>query len=862
MRSGHEGAGDVPSTGLCENGDPMTTSAHSRRACLLASGAALALFAPGVALAAPEPVAAAQAPADAPQAAPQSDQLGDIVVTATRSGAESLQKVPMAISVVNVDQITRSGQGNLSDLAKFTPSLAITEGAPGFNKFNLRGLATGGYVTSDTSDRPLVAVYLDDTPISLQGQTPDLKVYDLDRVEVLRGPQGTLFGAGSMAGTIRFVTAKPDAKSFFGTAEASGSTTEHGAGSYNVRGMVNIPLIKDELAVRGTLFVGDDGGFIDNIGLHNVQNANSNRSTQGRVAARWTPDAKLTVDASFTYENSRAKGLNTGLSGLAPYTYDSNGAEGTRDLFKLYTGGVDYDAGFANLVVTAAYTDRKIGFNASPDPQIGYYFANYYAPYTGAGKYPLYAAPSSYNQATTNLIPAENYTINQHLNDFMAEARLVSKNDGPVKWTVGAFYEKQNRHLVQDIPVAGFDTLSYQNAAFGPFATPTGLYDSKAVDGAFSSNDIFSGLQDIHEDQFAAYADGTWHITDRLDLTAGLRYFNFKENYYLYEGGAFGVLLGTNAAGQTTGITQSTTSSLKSSGVNPRANIAYKLDENFMVYAEAAKGFRYGGANQPVPLGTSGLAGRCTTQLNSYGYTSAPGTFGPDKLWNYTVGEKAKLADGKVTLNASAYYIDWSDVQTRLRLNCSYFFTDNKGKIASKGIELEAAVKATRNLTLNGSFSYNDSKAKGDIPTVGAFDGDRTPYSPEFTASAGAFYDTRLGNGSLHLQATYKYTSSQQTTFNDYATTLDPTTKKLIVDTTTNGGVSQTFAVIPESHNASASVAYDIGQYEFGLFGNNLFDGVKVVDIQRATYYAVYQAGSRVTYARPRTIGVRAKVKF
>lgn len=820
-------------------------------AVLLASGASLAAITPASAQSAP------------PAAAPAADnQVPDVVVTANRSGAESLQRVPIAVSVVNIDQITKSGQGNLADIAKFTPSLSITEGAPGYQKFNMRGLSTGGYASSDTSDRTLVAVYLDDTPISVQGQTPDLKVYDLDRVEVLRGPQGTLFGAGSMAGTVRFVTAKPDARSFFGTAEASGSTTEHGAGSYNVRGMVNIPLIKDQLAVRGNIFVGNDGGFIDNIGQHKVDNANSNRSTQGRVAVRWTPTDALVVDGSFTYEDSRAKGLNTGLNGLAPYTYESNGAEGTRDLFKLYTGGFDYDAGFANLIVTGAYTDRKIGFNASPDPQIGYYFASYYAPYTGAGKYPLYNPPASYNHAVTSLIPAENYTINQKLNDFMAEARLVSKNDGPIKWTVGAYYEKQNRHLVQDIPVAGFDTLSYQNAAFGPFATPSGLYDSKTVDGAFNSNDIFSGLQDVHEHQFAAYADGTWHVTDRLDLTAGLRYFNFKENYYLYEGGAFGVLLGKDAQGRTTGITQSITSTLKSNGVNPRANISYKLNDNVLVYAEAAKGFRYGGANQPVPLGTAGLAGRCTTQLNAYGYTAAPGTFGPDKLWNYTIGEKAKLAGGRVTLNASAYYIDWSDVQTRLRLNCSYFFTDNKGKIASKGVELEAAVKATRNITLNGSFSFNDSNARGDIPTVGAFDGDRTPYSPQVTASAGAFYDTDLGSGSLHLQATYKYISSQQTTFNNFSTTLDPTTKKLIVDKASNGGLSQTFAVIPESHNASASVTYDIGQFEFGVFGNNLFDGVKVIDIQRATYYAIYQAGSRVTYARPRTIGVRAKVKF
>ena len=152
--------------------------------------------------------------ADAPAPAQSSGtELGDIVVTANRAGAESLQNIPIAVAVVNVDQITKSGQGNLSDLAKFTPSLSITEGGPGFNKFNMRGLSTGGYVTSDTSDRSLVAVYLDDTPISVQGQTPDLKVYDLERVEVLRGPQGTLYGAGSMAGTVRFVTAKPDRKS-------------------------------------------------------------------------------------------------------------------------------------------------------------------------------------------------------------------------------------------------------------------------------------------------------------------------------------------------------------------------------------------------------------------------------------------------------------------------------------------------------------------------------------------------------------------------------------------------------------------------------------------------------------------------
>jgi outer membrane receptor protein involved in Fe transport len=775
------------------------------------------------------------------------DQLSDIVVTANRSGAQSLQNVPIPIAVVNVDQITQSGQGNLVDLAKFTPSLAITEGGPGFNKFNMRGLSTGGYRTSDTSDRSLVAVYLDDTPISVQGQTPDLKIYDLERVEILRGPQGTLYGAGSMAGTVRFVTAKPDLTKVFGTAETGIATTEHGEASFDARGMLNLPIVADTLAVRANFDVGRDGGFIDNIGQRNKANANRNSTYQGRVAIRWTPTPDLTIDGSVTYERSIADGLNTALSGLAPYTILTNGPEGTNDRFRLYTLGADYDAGFAKLIVTGAYTDRAIGFQASTEPTIGYFFQNYGYPIpTSTTTYPLFQAPTAYSNALALALPAEQYKINQKLKDYMLEARLASKPGGPVSWTVGAFYEKQKRHLVQDIPVAGFDTLSYENFFYGPFAVPGGKYNSQTVDAAFEPNDIFSGLQDVNEHQFALYADGTWHVTRKLDLTAGLRYFNFEENYYLYESGVYGVI---------NHVPLITNAQLKSNGVNPRANVSYHVDDNVMLYGEVAKGFRYGGGNQPVPLGTTGVAGQCTQNLASYGYTAAPLTYGPDKIWNYTIGEKAKLADGRVTLNASAYYIDWSDVQTRLQLNCSYFFTDNKGKITSKGLELETMIKATPAVTLSLSGSYNDSRANGDIPTVGAFDGDRTPYYPQFTANAQIFYDHRLGAGDLHLQAGYQYQSTQNTAFNNFTTTL-------VGGQLTTAGPSQTFAVIPESHNVSAALAYDIGNVELGLYGNNLADGVGIVNIARATYYQVYQAGSRVTYARPRTVGARVKVKF
>lgn len=825
----------------------MATENNSRSmriARWLVTGAALALSIPAAAQTAGDQTAGDQSPDKSP--APSSE-LTDIVVTANRSGAESLQDVPIAVAVVNVDQITKSGQGNLVDLAKFTPSLSITENAPGNNKFNMRGLSTGGYAQSDTSDRTLVAVYLDDTPISVQGQTPDLKVYDLERVEILRGPQGTLYGAGSMAGTIRFVTAKPDLNSFFGTAEAGAATTEHGEASFNFRGMVNLPVVSDTLAVRANFYVGRDGGFIDNIGLRDRENANRNNTYQGRVAVRWTPDPALTIDASVTYERSRAFGINAAFSGLAPYTILTNGPEGTDDRFRLYTLGADYDAGFANLVVTGAYTDRAIGYDLSIEPSIGYFFQDY-----GSGlpisstTYPLFEAPTSYDQSIALKLPPELFRIDQKIKDYMLEARLVSKNGGTFNWTVGVFYEKQDRHLSQDIPTPGFDTLSYQNYFYGPFNTPDGLYNSQTVDSAFQPDDIYSGLQDVNEHQIAIYADGTWHATDRLDVTAGVRYFDFKERYFLFSGGVYGV---ANNAPLVLNAT------LKSNGANPRANVSYHVSDDVMIYGEVAKGFRYGGGNQPVPLGNTGIAGQCTSDLAAYGYNSAPLTFGPDKLWNYTIGEKAKLAGGRVTLNASAYYIKWSDVQTRLALNCSYFFTDNKGKITSKGLELESMIKASPEITFSLSGSYNNSTANGDIPTVGAFDGDRTPYYPQWTANAQLFYDRPIGAGEFHFQAGYQYQSSQNTTFNKFRTTL-------IDGKLTANGPSQTFAVIPESHNISASIAYDIGNLEFGLYGNNLVNGVDVVNITRATYYKVYQAGDRYIYARPRTIGVRAKVKF
>jgi len=789
------------------------------------------------------------------QAPAATGQLQEVVVTANRSGAQSVQNVAIPISVVNPTLVDQSGLGNLSDLTKFAPSLSIVEGAPGFNQITMLGLTSMPYRTSDTSDRSLVAVYLDDTPISVQGQTPDLRVYDLERVEILRGPQGTLYGDSSMAGTIRFITAKPSSTSAFGTLEATGADTEHGAPSYSLRGMFNAPLIEDKLGFRATFYDGQDGGYINNIGDRDKKDANLNNSTQARAALRWTPDKTLTIDFSATFEQSHAYGLNTVESGLAPYTDSTNGPEGTRDSFQLYQLNIDKDLGFADLVSSTSYTWRRIGYQASTEATIGYYFSSYY--YAGlpglkslTNKYPYsytgYAGPP-YNQALDDELPAEHYDIDNKIHDVMQEIRLVSKDGGPIKWTVGGFYESQRRNLFQDIPVAGFDADANQTQLI---SLETGTPYNSENYGAFHPNDIFSGLQNENDSQFALFTDDTWHATKKLDLTAGVRYFDYNEKYYLYEGGIFSndQVLTTNAKEKATGF-------------NPRFNASYHVDDDLMVYGEAAKGFRYGGANQPLPIATpaqktGGSTGQeCLYDLEQYGFNAAPLTFGPDNLWDYTLGEKAKLAGGRMTFNADAYYIDWSNVQTRLQLGCSYFFTESAGSIHSKGVEAETTFKVTRALTVSGSVGYNDSHAAANIPTVGAFSGDQAPYSPNWIASAFIYYDKPVADGMMHLQASYQFRSEQNTTF-------DPSATIYSGGVLSKNGPNSAFAIIPPSNDVNASAAYDFGRYEIGVYGTNLTNGLKVTNIGRPSYYQPFVAGNDETVARPLTVGVRLKAKF
>lgn len=745
------------------------------RAAFLLSAAAFAL--PCVAHA----DQAQPASGDAAQAAAGEEQGGggDIVVTANRR-AESIQRVPAAVTALSPEAFSTKGLGSLADVTAAAPAVNFQQISPGVNRIDMRGITTGSIDVNATQDRPLVAVYLDDIPLALQSGNPDIRVFDLERIEVIRGPQGTLYGAGSMAGTIRYITAKPSLDGVSGSVEATGALTENGAPSYSVRGLVNVPLSSD-LAVRIGVYQGRDGGYIDNIGT-GQDNANYAQSTQARIAVRYTPVDRLTLDASYTYVHLKTGGLNpVFMSVLDRYTFDTNTAEGFTDNLHIYNFTGKYDLGGVDLISSSSYVDRNNIYRED---------------YGFAGGFFGLPTLLRTNSSTTNT-----------LRDFTQEVRLVSNGSGPLNFTVGAFYENVRRHNDQDIPSPGFD------AAFsGIIGAP---YNSLS-DLANSNDDLFSGYQTIREHQFALFGEAKLTL-GRLDITGGLRYFNFKQDYSIYNAG----IAGTVAPG----VPNQGSGTAKADGFNPRAVVSYRVTDDLMLYGEAAKGFRYGGVSPAVPQLPCGLS-------------ASASSFGPDSLWSYTIGEKAQLFDRRLTFNLAGFYVKWSNVQTTKLLACGYGIIQNAGQIESKGLELETRLKVTDALTFGVNASYTDATADGPIPNIGAADGDRVPYFPRYTVSASVDYAVPLGEGELALAADVQQRGKTYTEFSQ----ANPLQREM-----------------PETTLVNVSASYTVDDWQFGIFGTNLTNNKNVTLIRPGR---ALEVDDRTYVGRPRTVGIRAKRTF
>jgi outer membrane receptor protein involved in Fe transport len=695
------------------------------------------------------------ADADSGAAAPaEGAVLEEITVTAEKR-ASTVQDTPISITAVSGGDLAERGIVDFATLAGQTPGISMRENGPGQTEFEMRGMTSSG------GNSPTVGFYLDDVPMTSPAQAQNGKVvidpslYDLNRAEMLRGPQGTLYGAGSMGGTVKLITNQPDTQAFHASGEAITSDTTGGGFNYTINGMLNLPLIDNQLALR---LVGTDShtsGWIDRIvlsdfplsdptgfirgnvlGAHvqaDYSQSNAEHLSGGRATLLWKVTDDFTLTPTVFYQRITQDGPSAydSVPGTMAHYQPFDIAEPYSDKFTLGALTANYHAsGFDVTSVTARWTRTSTQTQDTSES-----FENPYTCITIApdcGQLPFYGP----NGVGTGPVAG---TETDPSSQFSEELRVASTGDGPLRGVAGVFYSdfKSQWQLNTQSP----NNLSYVD--FSNFTTPA------------ATTTVWGLNEPANIKQWAVFGEGTWAITPAFKATAGLRFFSYTSDLSMYFAG-WGSPLG-GATPSTTDVSQS------SKGVDPKFNLSYEFSDDLMVYATAAKGFRPGGGNQPLPNFPPPNAPA------NFGYTAWPKTYDSDSLWSYEVGEKSRFLDRHLIVNASVYYEDWTQIQLE-ELPFGYPLFDNAGNAKIYGGELEFQALLGGGFTLSASGAYThatlDPGPHYTIVLQGQPVGDPAatvvPDVPKYTANVGLDYITALsGQLSLVGHADYTYTGQR-----------------------------------------------------------------------------------------------------
>src|ERR1700737_2839534 len=602
--------------------------------------------------------------------------LQEITVTAEKFNS-TIQNTSISISALSGDQLAAAGLTRIEDIAHEVPGLSMRSAGPGLTEYDARGLASNGGAA------PTVGFYLDEIPLSPPALSQSGKVvidpnlYDVERVEVLRGPQGTLYGSGSMGGTIKVITNQPKLGVFEGSVQGTGSYTDGGGGNYGGNLMVNLPL-GDTMALRVVVSDLYRSGWIDNITVSpfpvslatstqgnvlaapvtNVfHNANDERLSSARLSLLYKPSEDFSINVSAMKQSLHLGGYDL-LDGSPDSATPSRVykahyeafplREGVRDDISIFGITVNANVGFADLTSATAYWDR-LGVQTQ-DASESIYYSNRI---NTAGVF----------TAGAPFVPVV-YSERDPSHQFSQEIRLTSHDSGGLHWVGGAFYSEL--HSV------------WNEIASSPLnVTPA------VPDGSY-----FTSWNPYTVKQTALFADGSYKITDQWKLSAGVRWYTYKSEQDEYSWGLDGPNLTPPATSQIT--------TAADRGFNPRVNLSYAPNQDLTTYATVSKGFRPGGANQILPPSLCGNSGTLK--------------FGPDSAWNYEIGEKAKFFDNWLTINSDVYYIKWTGVQQVITLPCGYQYYNNAGDGRAFGPELEINAKLSKDWTLSLSGAYTDSK--------------------------------------------------------------------------------------------------------------------------------------------------------
>jgi iron complex outermembrane receptor protein len=669
------------------------------------------------------------------QQASDSAQIEEVVVTALKRST-TVQTTPISVSAVTEKSLQAIGASGIQDYFRTVPNLQVDGNSPTSRRLTLRGVRSAGEAT--------VGLYYDETPLTgpagttadASSTSADVNLFDAERVEVLRGPQGTLYGSGSMGGTLRVILNKPDTSRYAGAVEAQGTSTKGGSNGYSVKGMVNVPLIEDKLAARLVLYKTEGGGYVDDV-LLNKKDINDQHSSGGRLMLGFTPTENLTINASGLYQKTTLDGQNSWYPALGKDAYSTNARviAPTSDNLRMYNLTGKWDLSFATVTATSSYYKWTLLRNSDYSPTLSGSRANatscrnYIAggPAAAGATNPACTAAqlTQYTAYADSRTPGALYQP-MGLTSWNHELRMTgSLFDDKVDWTAGVYLEKREDYI--ESKVAKGD----------------------ATTGVINPNDL-TAWRHVGTDtkQTAFFGEVSWKPVDKLTLTGGLRRFKYDKT-------VSGQVLISNFITQSY-VGPAAQVDAGADGWVSKLNASYQVTSDVMFYAVAAKGFRPGGANN-VPGLASALLG-----------------YAPDSLWNYEGGIKSQWFDRRLTLNAAVYQIDWSNMQiSATSSNGAFSYLTNAGKAKIKGFEIEATARPITGLTISGTAAIVDAKltedqANSTILITGStgLRGDEFPNVAKYSGSAAVEYTWPL-KGDLNglLRADYAYVGQSASQF-------------------------------------------------------------------------------------------------
>ncbi len=632
------------------------------------------------------------------------NSVSEVIVTANKRGAQALITVPDSIQALTGDSLQKAGDSQFIDIAPKIPGLQIQDLGPGDKKYVIRGInSTGDSTTGVYYDE---AVISGSNPNDGGGLEPDIRLHDLDRVEVLRGPQGTLYGASSESGTIRFITKKPAMSGVDGYLTAEGSDTSHGSGNYHVNGAINVPIIDGILAARVVGWEDNDSGYIDQprLGLKDINNEDAKGT---RIHVRFTPTAKLDILGTFTEQTDHANGS----SRFTPPGVTSFGTTGAGSLLTPISGG-----DLVNTDVTQSpYADHITIYSVT---------ANYQALgglFTGTAN--QFNRKLAFNFDSTPIllsfgvpVPAETFQP-QDRKVTSTEGRYASKFNGPINFVAGGFYEHVDFNL--DVAVLATDALGL------PIGTFSSDNSADALSNPGTGSTFFGRTDHRDNDEYAGFGEVTYDITSKLQLVGGLRYFSEDLTGNQVQTHPFG---GFPASPALVNVTEKGSFSK----LTYKVNASYKLSPAALLYATISTGFRSGGVNsQDQP------------------FEPIPNSYGPDDLTNYEIGAKGRLFGGRVSYDVDGYYIKWNNIQVAdTTADGAFTFTGNAGSADVRGFEFEIDAKLIDYLSASVSGSFQNAQlTQGQVqsdpanpnPALGV-DGDHIQNVPPYQGYFGLDY--------------------------------------------------------------------------------------------------------------------------